>query len=246
MRAALRTEWLKQTTTKTTLTLFVSMIGLVVLSVALHGFGFSTAQLSERSNQLRVFVEAGEGLGAVFAGLIGAMSITTEIRHGTIRPTLLATPQRARVVAAKAATSILTGLVFGLLATGLAAALGTVILSARGIAIHLDGGAYTLLLAGGAAAAALWAVIGVGLGAILRNQVTAIAVIFVWIEIIENLLVDGAPSVSKYMPATLGQAITGDQIGALHTPAFGALLLAVYAAAAIAAGVVVTSRRDFA
>ncbi len=246
MRAALRTEWLKQVTTKTTLALFVSMLGLVVLSVALHGFGFSTIQLSERSNQLRVFVEAGEGLGAVFAGLIGAMSVTTEIRHGTIRPTLLATPRRVRVVAAKAATSLLTGLVFGLFATGAAAALGTVILSARGIDIHLDGSAYALLLAGGAAAAALWAVIGVGLGAVLRSQVTAIAIIFVWIEIIENLLVDGAPNVSKYMPATLGQAITGDQIGALHTPALGALLLAVYAAAAIAAGVVITSRRDFA
>ena len=50
MRTALRTEWLKQVTTKTTLALFVSMLALVVLSVALHGFGFSTIQLSERSN----------------------------------------------------------------------------------------------------------------------------------------------------------------------------------------------------
>jgi ABC-2 type transport system permease protein len=246
MRAALRTEWLKQATTKTMLALLAAMIGLVVLSVALHGFGFSTAQLSDRSNQLRVFVEAGEGLGAVFAGLIGAMSITAEIRHGTIRPTLLATPQRSRVIAAKAATSVVTGLSFGLLATGLAAGLGTAILSARGITIHLDGGAYALLLAGGAAAAAMWAVIGVGLGAVVRNQVAAIVAIFVWIEIIENLLVDGAPSVSRYMPATLGQAITGDRIGALHAPALGALFLALYAVVAIAAGAVITSRHDFA
>ena len=246
MKAALRTEWLKQTTTKTMLSLFAAMTGLVVLSVALHGFGFSTALLSERSNQLRVFVDAGEGLGSVFAGLIGAMSITAEIRHGTIRPTLLATPQRTRVIVAKAATSVITGLVFGLLATGIAAALGTAILTARGVTISLDSGAYALLLAGGASAAALWAVIGVGVGAILRNQVTAIVAIFVWIEIIENLLVDGAPVVSKYMPATLGEAITGDRIGTLHTPALGALLLAVYAIVAIAVGVLITSRRDFA
>jgi len=246
MSAALRAEWLKQVTTKTMLALFGAMAGLVVLSVMLHGFGFSTVQLAQRSNQLRVFVEAGEGLGAVFAGLIGAMSVTAEIRHGTIRPTLLATPQRGRIIAAKAATSVLTGLAFGVVGTGLAAALGTAILSARGVAIHLDGSAYALLLAGGAAAAALWAVIGVGLGAIVKNQVTAVVVIFVWIEIIENLLVDGAPAISKYMPATLGQAITGDRIGTIHTPALGALLLTVYAVAAIAAGVVVTSRHDFA
>ena len=61
------------------------MIGLVLASVLLHGFGFSPHQLSLRSNQRRVFVEAGETLGAVVGGLIGAMSITAEIRHGTIR-----------------------------------------------------------------------------------------------------------------------------------------------------------------
>jgi ABC-type transport system involved in multi-copper enzyme maturation permease subunit len=246
MRPVLRAEWLKQATTKTVLALVAAMTGLVLLSVLLHGFGFSTGRLSERSNQLRVLVEAGEGLGTVFAGLIGAMSITAEIRHGTIRPTLLATPQRGRIVAAKAAISVLTGLVFGLLATGIAAALGSAVLSARHVAIHLDGGAYALLLVGGAVAGALWAVIGVGLGAIVRNQVTAIVTIFVWIEIIENLLIDGAPSVSKYMPAALGQAITGDRIGTLHPPALGAVFLAVYAAGAIAAAVVLTSRRDFA
>lgn len=61
MKAALHAEWLKQTTTKTMLALFAAMTGLVVLSVLLHGFGFSTAQLSERTNQLRprYFIRAG-------------------------------------------------------------------------------------------------------------------------------------------------------------------------------------------
>lgn len=85
MRAALRSELVKQHTTKTALGLLGAMIGLVLASVLLHGFGFSTHQLSLRSNQRRVFVEAGESLGAVGGGLIGAMSITAEIRHGTIR-----------------------------------------------------------------------------------------------------------------------------------------------------------------
>lgn len=236
MRAALRSELVKQHTTKTALGLLAAMIGLVLASVLLHGFGFSTHQLSLRSNQLRVFVEAGESLGAVFGGLIGAMSITAEIRHDTIRPTLLAIPRRGTVITAKAVTSVLVGFAFGVIATGIAAGIGTAILSARGVSIHLDAGAYTLLIAGGAAASALWAVIGVGLGAIVRNQVVAIIAIFVWIEIIENLVIDGAPNVSRYLPASLGQAITGDRIGTLHHPLLGAVLLAVYAAAAIAAG----------
>lgn len=129
---------------------------------------------------------------------------------------------------------------------GVAASLGTAILSARGVTIRLDAGDYGLLLGGGTTAAGLWGLIGLGLGAVVRNQVAASVGIFVWMAIIENLLVDGAPSVSRYMPATLGEAISGDRVGAIHTPVLGALLLAVYAAAAMTAGVVVTRRRDFA
>jgi hypothetical protein len=212
----------------------------------LHALGLSAKDLTSRSNQLRVLVEAGESLGAVFAGLFGAMSITGEVRHGTIRPTFLATPQRRRVIGAKAVTSMVGGLLFGLIATGLSAAVGVALLSARGLTIHLHGGDYAQLIAGGAAAAALWAAIGLGVGAILRNQVAAIVAIFVWVQIVENLLVDSVPSVSRFMPGALGQAITGQRTGTLHTPALGALLLALYAAGAVTVGTLATTRRDFA
>jgi ABC-type transport system involved in multi-copper enzyme maturation permease subunit len=193
-----------------------------------------------------MLVEAGESLGAVFAGLFGAMSITGEIRHGTIRPTFLGTPQRRRVVIAKSVASMLSGLMFGLIATAVAAGVGTLVLSRRGVTIRLDGADYALLLAGGAVAAALWAMIGLGLGAIVRHQVAAVVGIFVWVQIVENLLVDSVPSVSRFMPGALGQAITGQRTGTLHSPALGALLLAVYAAAAVAVGSLATTRRDFA
>jgi ABC-type transport system involved in multi-copper enzyme maturation permease subunit len=246
MRSELRAEYLKQRTTKTTLLLAGLMLGLVLLAVTLHALGLSAKDLTSRSNQLRVLVEAGESLGAVFAGLLGAMSITGEVRHGTIRPTFLGTPQRRRVIAAKAVNSMVGGLLFGLIATGLSAAVGTALLSGRGVTIHLHGGDYAQLIAGGAAAAALWAAIGLGVGAILRNQVAAIVAIFVWVQIVENLLLDSVPRVSRFMPGALGQAITGQHTGTLHTPALGALLLALYAAAAVTAGTLATTRRDFA
>jgi ABC-type transport system involved in multi-copper enzyme maturation permease subunit len=246
MKAEIRAEFLKQRTTKTVLGLLGAMVGLGLLSVLLHGFGLSAKDVAGRSNQLRVLVEGGESLGAVFAGLLGAMSITGEVRHGTIRPTFLATPKRGRVVAAKAVTNMLTGLVFGLIATGLAAVVGTAVLSGRGVTIHLDRGDYALLFAGGAAAAALWAVIGVGVGAMVRNQVAAIVGIFVWVQIVENLLVDSVPAVSRFTPGALAQAITGQRTGTLHSPALGALLLTLYAAAAVAVGSLATTRRDFA
>jgi ABC-2 type transport system permease protein len=246
MRSALRTEFLKQRTTKTALGLLAAMAALVLLSVALHGLGLSASSLSTRPNQLRVMIEGGETLGAVFAGLLGALSMTAEIRHGTIRPTFLSIPQRGRVVVAKALVSMAGGLAFGLIATGLAVGIGTAVLDARGVTIALDAKDYTLLIAGGSAAAALWGVLGLGIGAMVRNQVVAIVGIFVWLQIIENLLLDSAPAVSRFMPGALGEAITGQRTGALHAPALGALLLAVYAAAAVAGGWMATTRRDFA
>jgi ABC-type transport system involved in multi-copper enzyme maturation permease subunit len=246
MMAELRAEFLKLRTTKTVLGLLGAMVGLVLLAVLLHTLGLPARNLAGRSNQLRVLVEGGESLGVVFAGLLGAMSITGEVRHGTIRPTFLATPQRGRVVAAKAVTSMVSGLLFGVIATGLASAVGTAILSGRGVTIQLQRGDYALLLAGGGAAAALWAVIGLGLGAVVRNQVAAIGGLFVWVQIVENLLVDSVPSVSRFMPGALGQAITGQRTGTLHSPALGALFLVLYAGAAVATGSLATTRRDFA
>jgi hypothetical protein len=98
--------------------------------------------------------------------------------------------------------------------------------------------------AGGIAAAALWAPIGVGLGALLRNQVATLVAIFLWLFFIENLLIDFVPRVGKFAPGAAAAAITGLDPDRLLAPALGALLLAAYAGAAAAAGTIATLRRD--
>ena len=233
-------------TTKTILGLFAAMVGLVLLSVILHSLGLSSHDLSPRSGQLRVVDEAGESLGAVFAALVGAMSITGEIRYGTIRPTLLGIPQRGTVIAAKAATSVAAGVIFGLAATALAAAVGTAAMSARGVTIQLHGGDYARLIGGGAGAAALWAGIGLGVGAVVRNQVGAVVGIFVWLEIVENILGDSVSRVSRYLPGALAQAVSAQRAGVLHSPLLALLGLAAWTLLAGAVGWRTTLRRDFA
>src|SRR6266508_3439779 len=161
MTGQLRAELLKQRSTPTTLFLFLAMFGLVALAVALHVLALGAANLSTRSDQLNVF-EVGTRVGMIFAGLVGAMAITAEIRHGTIRPTFLVTPRRGPVLAAKLAVGALAGILFGLLAEGLMAGATTAALSVRGIDNQLAGGDYVQLLAGGTIAAALWAMIGLG------------------------------------------------------------------------------------
>jgi ABC-2 type transport system permease protein len=241
--AELRSELLKQRSTGTALGLAAALLGLVALAVVLHGVGLPAADLAERDNQLMVFGR-GEFMGALFAALLGAMSMTGEVRHGTIRPTFLVSPRRDRVVAAKAGVSMLIGASFGLAASALAAGIGTAVLRARGIDVHLDGGDYALLVAGGMAASALWAPIGVGIGAAVRDQVPALVGISAWLLFVEGLFGENLADVSRFAPGTLGMAVSGQEPDTLLAPGLSLLLLALYAAAAALAGSLLTVRRD--
>jgi ABC-2 type transport system permease protein len=245
--AQLRAELLKQRSTRTNLGLLAALLGLVLLAVLLHGFGLPARNVDSTSEQLTMVLGWGEKLGAVFAGLLGAMSITGEIRHGTIRPTFLVTPRRARVLAAKVIASLSFGAGFGLIATALAAGVGSVALGTRGIDNQLDGGDYALFVAGGAAAAALWATIGVGIGALVRNQVPTLIGICAWLLFVEGLLVGdltGVGDVGRFAPGAAAAAISGQDQDALLAPAVGVVLLVLYAAGVTLAGTLATDRRD--
>ena len=136
------------------------------------------------------------------------------------------------------------GTVFGLAAVGVALGVGSAALTARGIPITLDGGDYTLVPLGAVAAAALWAPLGLGLGALLRNQVATLVAIFLWLFFIENLLIDFVPGAGKFAPGAAAAAMTGLDPETLLAPAAGALLLAAYAAATAAGGTIATLHRD--
>lgn len=243
----LRSELLKQRTTRATLTLLSWMLGLILLVVLLHAFGLKAADLRKAGNQPKVY-GWGTSIGALFTALLGAISITGEIRNGMIRPTLLATPNRGLVIAAKIVASALAGVLVGLLAEGLVSAIASAGLAIRGIHITLSAGDFAQMLAGGAVAAALWGAIGTGIGAIVRNQVGAVVGLCVWLLLVENILIGDVPSAAKFSPGASAAAIAGmiqnASSGSLLAPAVGALLLAVYAAAATTAGLIATERLD--
>lgn len=245
MTGLIRSEWLKQRSTGTNLALFASMAGLVLLAVILHSL-LPADRLGNREAQLMV-MGRGEFLGALFAALLGAMSMTSEFRHGTIRPTFLVTPRRGGVMAAKVSVSIMTGAAFGLVAGGIGAAAGAIAFRARGIDVFLHGGDYVLLVLGAAGAAALWAAIGVGVGALVRNQVPALIGICAWLLFVEGLLVGdlvGIGDIARFLPGAAASAISGQGPGKLLAPAAAAGLLAIYAAASAVAGSLATVRRD--
>jgi ABC-2 type transport system permease protein len=104
------------------------------------------------------------------------------------------------------------------------------------------------LIAGNTAAAALYAAIGVGLGALLRNQVGAIIGALGWIFLIEPLLtlIPGFEDViTRWFPTGAANALAGtaNSSDALDQVPAG-LVLAVYAAIFVAAGLFVLRDRD--
>jgi ABC-2 type transport system permease protein len=247
MTRQLRSELLKQRTTRTTLTVLAWMLGLILLVILLHAFGLKASDLAKASNQPKVY-GWGTSIGALFAALLGAIGVTAELRTGTIRPTLLATPNRTVVIAAKIAASALAGLLVGLVAEGLVAAIASAGLALRGIQITLTASDLAQMLAGGAAAAALWAAIGTGVGALVRNQVGAVVGLAVWLLLVESILIGDVPSVAKFSPGASAGAIAGIiqnvSSGDLLAPGFGGLLLGGYALAAATVGVIALERRD--
>jgi ABC-2 type transport system permease protein len=245
MIGQLRAELLKQRSTGTTLALFAGMFGLVGLAIALHVLTPAASELATRSDQIVVF-EVGTRLGMLFAALAGALAITAEFRYGTIHPTFLVTPRRSPVLVAKLAVSALVGLVFGLFAEGLMAGAASAALAGRGIAIQLTSSDYTRLLLGGMVAAALWAMIGLGVGALVRNQIPVLVGLCAWLLLVEQLLPADA---ARYTPgaAGLGLAISAsgtqlaDTVPAIAT---GLAVLACSTIAVSAAGWRATLQRD--
>jgi len=240
--AQARAELLKIRTTRTTVAMVLGMLMLILLFSLLSGLLTKPPSLTSTEDQ-RGLLSVGS-LAGVFSALAGVMLVTSEYRHGTIRPTLLFTPRRSRVVDAKLAAGLLAGMLFGIAGEGLGFAIGYACLAGRGIDYALNGGQTTLLLLGTLASVALWGALGVGIGTIVRNQVGAIIGLLAWGFVAENLLFAFVPSVGRFAPDHASDALMGlTTKHLLPAAAGGAILLAWTIVFAIAA-TALAARRD--
>ena len=225
------------------------MVALLLLVMLLHGLGLAPENFAGGSQQLANLFGWSGVFGPLFAGLLGALSITAEVRYGTIRPTLLVNPVRRQVMIAKTWASMLIGFVFGLVAGLLVAGVGTAALHSRDIAVQLSGSDYVRIVLGSAVAAGMWGAIGVAVGATIRGQVPALVGLVVWLLFIENLLVGdiaGVGAIGRYLPGAAGKAISGQTATSLLSTSAGAAVLVAYAVAAIVVGSIAVDRTDFA
>jgi ABC-type transport system involved in multi-copper enzyme maturation permease subunit len=240
--AQLRSELFKLRTTRTTLILALGMVAIVLAATLGQGLATDASDLGRESTQ-RGFFATG-GLGLIFAALVGIMAVTGEFRHGTIRPTLVFSPRRERVLAAKVAVAAAAGLVLTATAETLVLGIGYATFRSRGIDVVLSGSEIGAIAGGTLAAGALWGGIGAGFGAVVRNQVGAIIGLLAWMFIAEGLLFGLTPSYGRYAPGPASNALSGESTEHLLSAAAGGVLLAGYLAAFAALGALSMLRRD--
>jgi hypothetical protein len=177
--------------------------------------------------------------------LLGILGMTGEFRHQTVTQTFLVTPDRGRVVAAKLVAYPLAGITLTLSILAFTAALATAWLAAKGITPSLLDARLGRVLLGAVLAAGLCGLVGVGLAALVRNQVAALVGVAVWVLLVEGLLMSllNTPSLGRWLPSAAAAALTNPG-GAQLSRVAGSLLLAGYALALALTGTRLVVRRD--
>ena len=251
-RSAAQMEWLKLRSVRSTtwigLVFGAAMIGLAILALGHeHWASMSAADRASFDPVEQGF--AGLAIGQLAFGVLGALVITSEFSSGMIRATLAAVPHRPLLLAAKAAVTGAVTLVIGELFAFAAFAVGEAML--RSPAPHATlgqpGVLRAVLMAG--AYPALIALIGLGIGAIIRHTAGAICAVVGLVFVLPVLVSPLSPSVQitaqKFLPDTMRNSLVAVRPFAhLFSAGLTFGLLCTYALVALAAGAWALARRD--
>lgn len=249
---ALRSEWIKLRTIRMNWVLVIIAVAfpliVSVLTAALIDDDFFDAE------DLLGVVQGTSVITGMLLGVIGAATVTGEFGFGTIRPTFAATPRRIVVIVAKAIVTILVAIVVeAVVVLGTFFIAGT-IAESRDYRIDLaDAPNGRPAIVGIVLFAAIIALLGYGLGLLIRNTPATVAILILWPLVAEGIIgallgAAGVESPFKFLPYNAGISMadpsshidTSDQLGRV---AAGLYFFGVTAVVTVL-GALATSRRD--
>src|SRR3954464_4911619 len=266
MSGAITAEFRKLFTTRLwwgmAIGVFIPGAGLAGLFAAIAGRDFGGGEgggpprLDPLQTATNVYV-SGLSIAYLMTLAIGVMAIGAEYRHKTITSPFLATPRRVRVMVAKVVSLLGSGAFYGLVFVVGSVGVGATVLSVRSLPAFPETGPIVRTLALSLLVLGLWALIGLGAGILIPNQVAAllISVAVAWIvEPVLSLvlaLTDWGKSISPSLPSratsamldSTGGGLNGQPIDQLSWWA-GALVLMAYAAVMAGLGTWRTLRAD--
>jgi ABC-2 type transport system permease protein len=252
-RTVAQMEWLKLRSVRSTwwtlLVFAAGMIGLAVL-VMIHQHWTTMSAADRASFDPTNDSYAGLAIGQLALGVLGVLAVTSEFSSGMIRATFAAAPRRPLVLAAKAAIVAAVALVAGELLAFVAFGVGEAVLKspAPHATLGQAGVLRAVLMAG--AYPALIALIGLGLGALIRHTAGAISAVVGVLFVLPLILVPLGTSIQnsalQFMPMMIAENSLTAVKPVAHSlsPGVGLALLCGYAAAALAVGTWAVARRD--
>jgi hypothetical protein len=271
--AAIASEARKLTSLRMWWVLALIMFGYVAITAALLAVIFSAmidqaaaapatpgAPTMDTTSLPPVVYSVATAIGYVFPLILGVLSSTSEVRYQTLTPTFLATPRRGRVLVGKLVVIALAGAFFGVVGLVGSMGAGAPLLSVFDVDPQLGDSDTWAMAARVILACALWAVVGVGVGALIPNQIAAIVVVLAFTQFLEPILrlgtsfIEWTAHLGKFLPGAASDALVGSSIftslgqgtSAVQSLEWwqGGLVLLAIALAVTIAGYLTTWRRD--
>jgi ABC-2 type transport system permease protein len=247
MTRLIRSEVRKLTSTKMPL----AFLGILVVIAGLNAFvviagtdmdgskGFIATAVDQQS--LMAFA-ANAFMGA---GLFGAIAVSREYGHHTVVPTFLASPRRHRAVLAQLAAVAGFGGVLSVVGAGLTVTAVALALPTTDYGFLVSGANVVRVIAASGFAGAAAAVLGAGIGAVVRNVGGAVTSAVLVLIIAPPLIVQLFNGSASWMPGVLANAMSGTATD-VAAPAALAAAAAIAAWAIIPAllGLIAVQRRD--
>ena len=239
-----RAELRKLTSTKMPLAFLIVLVVIGVATAMAVAFGTdmdgSKTFISTAADQQSLMAFAGNAL--VIAALFGAIAVAREYGHGTVVLTFLTTPRRAQAVGSQLAAAFVAGSVLGLVGAGISAGSVAAGLTATDFGFMVSAADLGQVLAASTLAGGAGAVLGAGIGALIRNTGGAVTGTILLLVILPPLAVQMVSETASWIPGVLAGVVSGIDSSVAIGPAI--LAIGLWALVPAAIGMFAVARRD--